>query len=81
MMKANETKSMTPVPLGGDTVDLLEEMLFQRAANGIRPVLYLSSDTDLECSMLMLLDDTGEARWIAEQIPPTRQAGYHIITN
>jgi len=81
MRKAGETKSMTPVPLGGETVDLLEEMLFQRASNGIRPVLYLSSDTDLECSMLMLLDDTCEARWATEQAPATRQAGYHIITN
>jgi hypothetical protein len=59
----------------------MEEMLFQRAASGIRPVLYLSSYTDLECSMLMLLDDRGEARWPAEQTPAARQAGYHLITN
>jgi len=59
----------------------MEEMLFQRAASGIRPVLYLSSYTDLECSLLMLLDDTGEARWSAGQTPAARQAGYHIITN
>lgn len=59
----------------------MEEMLFQRAASGIRPVLYLSSYTDLECSMLMLLDDTGEARWSAEQTRAPRQTGYHIITN
>jgi hypothetical protein len=67
--------------LGVDSIDLLEEMLFQRAASGMRPVLYVSSDTDLECSMLMLLDDTGEARWSAEQAPATRQVGYHTITN
>ena len=59
----------------------MEEMLFQRAATGIRPVLYLSSYTDLECSMLMLLDDTGEARWSAEQTPAARQAGYYLVTN
>lgn len=70
-----------PIQFGVESVDLLEEMLFQRAASGIRPVLYLSSDTDLECSMLMLLDDTGEACWSAEQVPATRQVGYHTITN
>ena len=40
-------------------VDLMEEMLFQRAASGIRPALYLSSYTDLECSMCMLLEYSG----------------------
>ncbi len=69
------------IQFGADTVDLMEEMLFQRAACGIRPVLYLSSYTDLECSIVMLLDNTGEARWSAEQTPATRQAGYHVITN
>jgi hypothetical protein len=62
-------------------IDLMEEMLFQRAASGIRPVLYLYSFTDLECSMLMLLDDSGEARLSAEQLPIERQPGYHTITN
>ncbi len=71
----------TPLEFAADTVDLMEEMLFQRAANGIRPVLYLSSYTDLECSMLMLLDNTGEAVWSAEQTPATTHAGYHVITN
>jgi hypothetical protein len=66
---------------GLDMVDLLEEMLFQRAASGIRPVLYLSSYTDLECSMLMLLDDAGEVQWSIEQEPVQKQAGYHIVTN
>jgi hypothetical protein len=79
--KAAQTKTANPIQFGVDTVDLMEEMLFQRAASGIRPVLYLSSYTDLECSMLMLLDDTGEARWSAEQTPTARQAGYDIITN
>lgn len=75
------TTSAIPIELGADGVDIVEEMLFQRAANGIRPVLYLSSYTDLECCMLMLLDDTGEARWSTEQTPATIQPGYHIITN
>ncbi|MFY9556590.1 MAG: hypothetical protein WAV20_01620 [Blastocatellia bacterium] len=62
-------------------IDLLEEMLFQRASTGIRPVLYLSSYTDLECSMLMLLDDAGEVQWSTEQQPVRKQASYHIVTN
>jgi len=78
---AAQTTKAKPIQFGVDTVDLMEEMLFQRAANGIRPVLYLSSYIDLECSMLMLLDDTSEARWSAEQTPVARQVGYHIITN
>jgi len=78
-----KTTATTPTPLefGADTVDLMEEMLFQRAASGIRPVLYLSSYTDLECSMVMLLDKTGESGWSGEQTPATRHAGYHVITN
>jgi hypothetical protein len=70
-----------PIQFGVESVDLVEEMLFQRAASGVRPVLYLSSYTDLECSMLMLLDETGEALWGAEQTPTDRQTGYHVITN
>jgi len=42
--------------------DLYEEMLYTRAANGIRPVLYVSSQEDLECSVLMLLDEAVETK-------------------
>jgi hypothetical protein len=66
---------------GIDLVDLMEEMLFQRASNGIRPVLYLSSYTDLECSMLMLLDDMGEVQWSGTMQQVQKQVGYHIVTN
>lgn len=66
---------------GVDVVDLVEEMLYQRASSGIRPMLYLSSNTDLECSMMMLLDETGEAQWTIEQRPVTQKIGYHIVTN
>ena len=66
---------------GVDMVDLLEDMLFQRASSGIRPMLYLSSHTDLECSMMMLLDETGEGQWSVEQQPLAREIGYHIVTN
>lgn len=37
--------------------DLYEEMLHARAVKGIRPMLYVSSPTDLECSVLMLLNE------------------------
>lgn len=66
---------------GVDMVDLLEDMLFQRASSGIRPMLYLSSHTDLECSMMILLDETGEGQWSIEQQPLAREIGYHIVTN
>ena len=66
---------------GVDMVDLLEDMLFQRASSGIRPMLYLSSHTDLECSMMMLLDETGEGQWSMEQQPLAREIRYHIVTN
>jgi len=66
---------------GVDMVDLMEEMLFQRAASGIRPVLYVSSDTDLECSMLMLLDDMDEVHWSVTQQKPAKHVGYHMVTN
>jgi len=62
-------------------IDLVEEMLFQRASTGIRPVLYVSSYTDLECSMLMLLDDMGEVQWSGTKPQAQKQAGYHMITN
>ena len=64
-----------------DMVDLFEEMLYQRATSGIRPMLYMSSNTDLECSMLMLLDDSGEIQWSTGSQPAARRAGYHVVTN
>ena len=41
-------------------LDLYEAMLRTRAVKGIRPVLYVSSQTDLECSVLMLLNEAPE---------------------
>jgi hypothetical protein len=67
--------------IGVDLVDLVEDMLFQRASSGIRPLLYVSSYTDFECSMMMLLDETGEAQWSIEQQPVAKEVGYHIVTN
>jgi hypothetical protein len=64
-----------------DMVELFEQMLFQRAAKGIRPVLYVSSYTDLECSMLMLLDEENQGRASGPQQPIAKGVGYHITTN
>ncbi len=79
--KMNQRKPAQPIQFGTDTVDLMEEMLFQRAASGIRPVLYLSSYTDLECSLLMLLDGSGEARWSSEHVKCAKQLGHHSVMN
>ena len=53
----------------------------QRAAQGIRPMLYVSSFTDLECSMLMLLDEENQQRASGQQRPVAKGVGYHVITN
>jgi len=66
---------------GVNMVDLVEEMLFQRASTGIRPALYISSYTDLECSMLMLLEDSDEVHWSGNKQPAGTQLGYDIIIN
>lgn len=45
-----------------EMVDLYEEMLWVKATNRIRPVLYVSSARDLECNVLMLLNAAPELR-------------------
>jgi hypothetical protein len=64
-----------------DIVELFEQMLFQRASKGIRPVLYVSSYTDLECSMLMLLDETREGQSSGIQQPVAKGIGYYVAKN
>lgn len=64
-----------------DLLDLYEQMLFQRAVKGIRPVLYVSSYTDLECSMLMLLDEAGQSEIQGQQQSNAKSIGYHVMTN
>jgi hypothetical protein len=64
-----------------DFVELFEQMLYQRAVKGIRPTLYVSSYTDLECSMLMLLDETDKDRASGPQQPVAKGVGYHVMTN
>jgi hypothetical protein len=46
--------------VGPDLIDIYEQMLFERASRGIRPVLYISSTKDLECSALMLLEEPAD---------------------
>ncbi|HSE98414.1 MAG TPA: hypothetical protein VLD57_09140 [Blastocatellia bacterium] len=65
----------------GDMIDLYEQMLYQRAIKGIRPVLYVSSFTDLECSLLMLLDESPDVQPAGQQRPVPQGIGYHVMTN
>ena len=64
-----------------DLVGVFEEMLLQRAMRGIRPVLYVSSNTDLECSMLMLLDEASADDCDALERGIARRPGYYVMTN
>jgi hypothetical protein len=66
---------------GVDLVDVFEEMLCQRAMKGLRPVLYVSSMTDLECNMLMLLDQSAEELNFGQVHSRLNGAGSHITTN
>jgi hypothetical protein len=64
-----------------DIVDIFEQMLQQRASKGIRPVLYVSSYTDLECSLVMLLDESNRHESHETQQPASRSTGYHVVMN
>ncbi|PYP90284.1 MAG: hypothetical protein DMF61_00825 [Blastocatellia bacterium AA13] len=64
-----------------DLVDILEEMLCQRAMKGYRPVIYMSSFIDLECNMLMLLNETAEGIDTGNLIPKSSKSGYHVVMN
>lgn len=61
--------------------DLFEEMLYERAVKGIRPVLYVSSHKDLECSVLMLLDEARELQLSAQRHPAERRIRHYAMTN
>jgi hypothetical protein len=61
-------------------LDLYEEMLYERAARGIRPVLYVSSPKDLECSVLMLLDKSPEVQLPGSQRPAAIGFARHVRT-
>lgn len=64
-----------------DMIDIYEQMLFERASKGIRPVLYLSSSKDLECSMIMLLNEDAEDCMMETGQPTSKRYGYQVMTN
>jgi len=63
-----------------DMIEVYEQMLYQRAIKGIRPVLFVSSYTDLECCMMMLLDEEGQQHASGQQQPVTKGIGYYVNT-
>lgn len=64
-----------------ELVDIYEDMLYERAKKGIRPVLYVSSDKDLECNVLMLLDKPPEVQSAGWQHPPATGIRSQVMTN
>ena len=64
-----------------DMVDLYEDMLSVRAGRGNRPVLYVSSSTDLECSLLVLLGDAESSRLVVPSPTLLKKSGYHFLKN
>ena len=62
-----------------DMVDLYEDLLSVRAAGGIRPMLYISSCTDLECSLLVLLGEAEGSRFIVPPPKPCKRSRYHFL--
>lgn len=62
-----------------DMADLYEEMLYTRAAKGIRPVLYVSSRKDLECSVL--LDEPPEIKLAARRPPEATGYRHRVMMN
>ncbi|HWC78137.1 MAG TPA: hypothetical protein VG778_11775 [Blastocatellia bacterium] len=64
-----------------DLVDIFEQMLSRRADGGIRPMLYVSSATDLECNMVMLLGEADENPSSELPEPVSHRAGYHVVMN
>ena len=64
-----------------DIADLYEEMLYTRSARGIRPMLYVSSQKDLECSVLMLLDVAPETKLAGRRPPEAIGFRQRVMTN
>jgi len=61
-----------------DVVGLYEQMLFERAARGIRPLLYISSTKDLECSVIMLLNKAPEIHLAGCHQAAAPEFGQHV---
>jgi hypothetical protein len=52
-----------------DVVDLFEELLARRAELGFRPVLYVSSERDLECNLIGMFEAEIAAAATGEAVP------------
>jgi hypothetical protein len=55
-----------------DIVDLYEEMLGKRADMGFRPVLFVASETDLECNLIGLFERDASQQATGEMVPVAR---------
>ena len=55
-----------------DMVDLYEELLSQRADMGYRPVLYVSCERDLECTLIGMFESCGTDEFSGEAVPASR---------
>jgi len=55
-----------------DIVDIYEELLSHRAELGYRPVLYVSSERDLECNLIGMFEWSGSDEFSGEAIPASR---------
>jgi hypothetical protein len=62
-------------------VDLYDDMLYERAAKGIRPVLYVSSARDLQCSVLVLLEKTAEETFESPQHLVATGVRHTVVTH
>lgn len=76
-------KKMNGVPecAREDFLEVVEQMLYTRASNGIRPVLYMSSLTDFECSTLMLLEETQESGSAGRPRPVVEGVRFLVVKN
>lgn len=64
-----------------DFLEVVEQMLYRRAANGIRPVLYMSSLTDFECSTVMLLEEVSEGWSAGRPRPVSDGIRFLVVSN
>ncbi len=65
--------------VGENLIELFENLLFERAVNGNRPVLYVSSYKDLECSVMNLLEDFDDDEYSIW--PATERRGLQPLAN
>jgi hypothetical protein len=64
-----------------DFLESVEQMLYTRATKGIRPILYMSSLTDFECSTLMLLEEPSEGGSAGKARPVAKGVRFLVVSN